>query len=58
MLAHQMEKEMDINNLKSMGMHLVRVLVENTFEGTMELDRTEGTKLNLKLKKLQYRQRN
>jgi len=50
-------KDLEISDLESMGLHLVRVLVEDTFEGTIESDSTKGTRFHLKLKKLKYRQR-
>ncbi|MDM8538363.1 histidine kinase dimerization/phosphoacceptor domain -containing protein, partial [Desulfobacterales bacterium HSG17] len=50
-------KDLDIRDLESMGLQLVRVLAEDTFEGKIELDGTDGTRLKLKLKKVKYRQR-
>ena len=49
--------DFDIHNTNSMGLHLVRVLSEDTLEGKMELDRTHGTSFHLKLKMVKYKPR-
>ena len=50
-------QDLDISNIDSMGLRLVRVLIEDTFEGQMDLERTDGTRFKLKLKKVKYRKR-
>ncbi|MCF6249071.1 MAG: ATP-binding protein [Desulfobacula sp.] len=50
-------KSLDIENTKSMGLNLVKVLAEETLEGKMELDRARGTKFTFRLKKTKYKPR-
>ena len=49
--------DIDIYNTKSMGLHLVRVLSEDSLEGKMALDRKHGTKFSFKLQKVKYKPR-
>jgi len=50
-------KELDIKNTDSMGLHLVRVLAEETLEGKMTLEKTDGARFHFQLKKVKYRSR-
>lgn len=43
-----MAKEFDLKNLKSLGLKLVRTLVENQLNGSVNLDNTNGTKFTIK----------
>jgi len=47
----------DLQKTKSMGLQLVKVLAQETLEGTMQIDRTHGTRFEFEFKKNQYRQR-
>lgn len=50
-------EDLDVRDTESMGLHLVRVLAEQTLEGKMELNRTEGTKFHFILKRSKYKPR-
>ncbi|WP_413886631.1 sensor histidine kinase [Candidatus Desulfatibia sp.] len=50
-------EDLDVRDTESMGLHLVRVLAEQTLEGKMELNRTEGTQFRLLLKRAKYKPR-
>ncbi len=50
-------ENIDIRNTESMGLRLVRLLAEQQLEGKIELDRKEGTRFHLLLKRAQYRPR-
>ncbi len=41
-------KDFDWKNTKSMGLNLVKILVENQLDGSMDLDNTNGTKFTIK----------
>ncbi|PKL66587.1 MAG: hypothetical protein CVV28_09290 [Methanobacteriales archaeon HGW-Methanobacteriales-1] len=49
-------EDVDIKNPKKLGLQLVSSLVEQ-LEGTIELDRSHGTKFKIKFKQLQYEER-
>ena len=50
-------ENLDIRDTESMGLHLVRVLAEETLEGKMMLEKTNGTRFDFRLKKIKYRSR-
>ena len=50
-------KELYIRDTKSMGLHLVRVLAEDTLEGKMTLEKSNGTQFHFKFKKIKYKSR-
>ncbi len=50
-------EDLDISVTESMGLHIVRILAEQTLEGTMELNRTEGTQFHFLLKRTKYKPR-
>lgn len=49
-------EEIDFNNNPTLGLKLVDSLV-NQIDGTMELDKTQGTKYNIKFIELKYKKR-
>jgi len=50
-------QDLDIKDTESMGLRLVKVLAEQTLEGKMELNRTEGTQFSFILKRSKYKPR-
>ena len=50
-------EDLDIRDTESMGLQLVRILAEQTLEGKMELNRTEGTRFHFQLKRAKYKPR-
>ncbi len=50
-------EDLDIRAAESMGLHIVRILAEQTLEGKMDLDRTEGTHFHFQLKRSKYQPR-
>ncbi len=50
-------EKIDIKNANSMGLHLIEVLAEGQLRGKLELDRTNGTKYNIKFERQQYKTR-
>ncbi len=48
---------LDVRDTESMGLHLIRVLAEQTLEGKMELNREEGTRFHFLFKRAKYRPR-
>ena len=42
--------EMDIRETESLGLQLVQLLAENQLEGTLELNRDEGTAFRIRFK--------
>ena len=50
-------EDLDVRAAESMGLHIVRVLAEQTLEGKMELNRTEGTRFHFQLKRSKYQPR-
>ena len=50
-------QDLDIRNVESMGLHLVRLLAEKQLDGKMEIDRKEGTRFHFKFKRTAYKPR-
>jgi len=50
-------EDLDVRAAESMGLHIVRILAEQTLEGKMDLDRTEGTHFHFQLKRSKYKPR-
>jgi PAS domain S-box-containing protein len=50
-------EDLDIRNTKSLGLDLVTILAEDQLDGKIELDRTEGTKYYILLKRQMYKER-
>lgn len=42
--------EMDIRDIKSLGLHLVSILAEDQLRGNLKLDKTKGTRFEIKFK--------
>jgi two-component sensor histidine kinase len=49
--------DMDLHNQRGLGLQLVTSLVENQLNGTLDLDRTEGTKITVAFELGQYKSR-
>jgi PAS domain S-box-containing protein len=45
-----MPKDLDFRNTESLGLHLVTILAEDQLHGKIELNRTEGTKFQIKFR--------
>jgi two-component sensor histidine kinase len=41
-------ENLDLNSVESLGLQMVRSLVENQLQGTIELDRSTGTRFVIK----------
>ena len=50
-------EDLDLKELKSLGLHLVTTLVEHQLQGTIELDRTNGTDFKIRFRELKYKKR-
>ena len=50
-------EDVDFKNTKTLGLQLVTTLAENQLQGNMELDRSKGTELRIKLKEIKYENR-
>jgi two-component sensor histidine kinase len=50
-------KELDIRNVDTMGLSLVRTISEHQLDGKIDLDRTGGTQFNIKFKRAAYKPR-
>ncbi len=50
-------KDIDFRNAKTMGLYLVKMLTEYQLDGEIELNRTNGTKFQIRFKKQNYKQR-
>jgi two-component sensor histidine kinase len=50
-------EDLDIKNTESFGMELISILAEDQLEGQIELDRTAGTRYQIRLKRQKYRPR-
>ena len=50
-------EDLDIRDAESMGLHIVRILAEQTLEGKMDSDKTEGTHFHFQLKRSKYKPR-
>ena len=48
---------MDIGETKTWGLPLFTTLVERQLRGTLELDRTKGTKFHIRFKEVSYSKR-
>jgi two-component sensor histidine kinase len=44
-------KEVDFQNVESLGLHLVTILAKDQLHGTVELDRSSGTKFVIRFRK-------
>ena len=51
-----MPDNLDIENVETLGLKMVTILV-NQLKGTLELDRTNGTKFNITFKEMEYKDR-
>lgn len=47
-----MPEDLDFRNTESLGLHLVTILAEDQLQGKIELDRTKGTKFQIKFKEV------
>ncbi len=52
-----MPEELDIRNVESMGLHLVKILSERQLRGKIELSRTGGTHFHIRFRRLKYKER-
>lgn len=50
-------KEINIKKTKTLGLHLVTILVENQLQGELNLDRTDGTSFRIFFKEPKYSKR-
>ena len=50
-------QDYDINNTHSMGLHLVSILAQDQLKGTLEIDRSNGTRFHIYFKKHTYKAR-
>jgi two-component sensor histidine kinase/putative methionine-R-sulfoxide reductase with GAF domain len=50
-------QDLDIKNTESFGMELISILAEDQLDGQIELDRTAGTRYQIRLKRQKYRPR-
>jgi two-component sensor histidine kinase len=50
-------KDLDIRNTESLGFRLITNLTENQLQGKLELNRSEGTKFQIKFKEAKYKER-
>ncbi len=50
-------EEIDIRKTKSLGLQLVKTLAEHQLRGTVNLDRTEGTKFHIRFSEASYGKR-
>lgn len=47
-------EEIDIRKTKSMGLQLITTLVEHQLRGTLDLDRTNGTRFHIRFREVNY----
>ncbi len=47
----------DINTIKTLGLNIAKTIVEHQLDGTIYIDKTEGTSFHILFKRLQYKAR-
>ncbi len=52
-----MPEDLDFRTTESFGMDLIRMMAEDQLDGQIELDRTAGTKFNIRIKRQKYKPR-
>jgi two-component sensor histidine kinase/HAMP domain-containing protein len=52
-----MPEDLDFRNTRTLGLQLVTTLSEHQLQGSIELDRTEGTEFRIKFSEIKYKER-